>query len=223
MKSVVSQFIPIILIVLLLSCSKTFVNFSYSILGKVVALLIIMFYTHLDKYVGLVICLLIIIYYQSDYVENMLNTDDIMNKLFENFESAKISNPKARETEHTVEEIQCGDNKTSQLQDNMSNLADVYPTKENDNSIDADEDEDEEDKDKEGFTTKAKFRKDNCRGKELVHKNMLVKQEMVSHVFPNVKMDKGECNICEKGCDFSIGDKLAHEKELFSKFSRDEK
>ena len=219
MKSVVSQFIPIILIVLLLSCSKTFVNFSYSILGKVVALLIIMFYTHLDKYVGLVICLLIIIYYQSDYVENMLNTDDIMNNLFENFESAKISNPKARETEHTVEEIQGGDNKTSQLQENMSSLTDVYPTKENDDSGDGAEDEE----DKEGFTPKDQFRKENCRGKELVHKNMLVKQEMVGHVFPNIKMNKGDCNICEKGCDFSIGDKLTHERELFSKFSRDEK
>lgn len=219
MKSVVSQFIPIILIVLLLSCSKTFVNFSYSILGKVIALLIIMFYTHLDKYVGLVICLLIIIYYQSDYVENMLNTDDIMNKMFENFESAKISNPKARETEHTVEEIQGGDNKTSQLQENMSSLADVYPTTENNDSIDADEVEE----DKEGFTTKDQFRKENCRGKELVHKNMSVKQDMVSHVFPNIKMNKGECNICDNGCDFSIGDKLTHEKELFSKFSRDEK
>jgi len=178
-----------------------------------------MFYTHLDKYVGLVICLLIIIYYQSDYVENMLNTDDIMNKLFENFESAKISNPKARETEHTVEEIQCGDNKTSQLQENMSSLADVYPTKESNDSVDGDED----DEGKEGFTSQDKFRKDNCRGKELVHKNMLVKQEMVGHIFPNVKMNKGDCNICDNGCDFSIGNKLAHEKELFSKFSRDEK
>ena len=126
MKTVVSQFIPIVLIVLLLSYSTAFVNFSYSILGKVIALIIIMFYTHLDKYVGLVICLLVIIYYQSDYVENMLNTDDIMNMMVENFESAKVSNPKARETEHTVEEIQGGDTKTSQLQDNMSSLSDVY-------------------------------------------------------------------------------------------------
>ena len=215
MKTVVSQFIPIVLIVLLLSYSTAFVNFSYSILGKVIALIIIMFYTHLDKYVGLVICLLVIIYYQSDYVENMLNTDDIMNMMVENFESAKVSNPKARETEHTVEEIQGGDTKTSQLQDNMSSLSDVYP-------ITADENADETDK--EGFSATDTFRKGNCKGKELVHKNMQVKQDMVGHVFPNVKFNKGNCNICDNACDFSIiEDKLKNEKELFSKFSRDEK
>ena len=222
MKTTVAQFIPIIMIITLLSYSKEFVNLSNTILGKIFAICIVLFYTHLDKYMGLVLCLLVIVYYQSDFVENMLNTDDIMNKLFENFESAKNNNPKARDTEHTVEEIQCGNNKTSQLQENMSSLSDVYPTKENDESDD--ESNDGVDiEEKEGFTSKDQFRKENCRGKELVHKNMLVKQEMVGHVFPNVKMNKGGCNICDNGCDFSIGDKLTHEKELFSKFSRDEK
>ena len=87
MKTTIAQFIPIIIIITLLSYSKEFVNMSYTILGKVLSIGLILFYTHLDKYVGLVLCLLIIVYYQSDYVENMLNTDDMMNQLFENFEA----------------------------------------------------------------------------------------------------------------------------------------
>jgi len=82
MKTTVAQFIPIILIITLLSYSKEFVNMSNTILGKIFAICIVLFYTSLDKYMGLVLCLLVIVYYQSYFVESMLNTDDVMDKLF---------------------------------------------------------------------------------------------------------------------------------------------
>jgi len=212
MKTTVAQFIPILLIVLLLTSSKTFVNLSYSILGKVIALLIIVFYTHLDKYVGLIICLLVIIYYQSDFVENMLNTDEIMNEMVENFESAKLINPKAKELKHTVEEIQEGDKKVSQLQENMSNLNEVYNIS----------NKEEKEEVKEGFTVND-FRDENCSENQLLYKNMDVRNDMTTHIFPNVKYNNDECNVCDNTCDFSIvEDKLKNEKELFAKFSRDE-
>ena len=68
MKTTVAQFIPIIVIITLLSYSKEFVNMSTTILGKIFAICIVLFYTSLDKYMGLVLCLLVIVYYQSDFV-----------------------------------------------------------------------------------------------------------------------------------------------------------
>lgn len=228
MKTTVAQFIPIILIITLLSYSKEFVNMSNTILGKIFAICIVLFYTSLDKYMGLVLCLLVIVYYQSDFVESMLNTDDVMDKLFENFEASKkeaLSNPTQGD-----KQIQDGDKKKSQLQENMSSLSDVYAAdtkKEQDETNNQVEDE-EQGKEgmtnrKEGMTTVSDFRKENCKGNKLLSKGSEVKPDMVKHIFPNVEFAEHTCNVCDESCNFSIiENRLQTEKELFSKFSRDE-
>jgi hypothetical protein len=222
MKTTVAQFIPIIVIITLLSYSNEFVNMSNTILGKIFAICIVLFYTSLDKYMGLVLCLLVIVYYQSDFVENMLNTDDTMDKLFENFESSKkeeLSNPTQGD-----KQIQDGDKKQSQLQENMSSLSDVYAA-DTQNDPDKDEEPDTEGmtKQKEGMTTVSDFRKQNCKGKKLLSKGSEVKPDMVKHIFPNVEFTNHTCNVCDDSCNFSIiENRLKTEKELFSKFSRDE-
>jgi hypothetical protein len=229
MKTTVAQFIPIIMIITLLSYSNEFVNMSNTILGKIFAICIVLFYTSLDKYMGLVLCLLVIVYYQSDFVENMLNTDDTMDKLFENFESSKkeeLSNPTQGD-----KQIQDGDKKQSQLQENMSSLSDVYAA-DTQNDPDKDEEPDTEGmttrkegmtKQPEGMTTVSDFRKQNCKGKKLLSKGSEVKPDMVKHIFPNVEFTNHTCNICDDSCNFSIiENRLKTEKELFSKFSRDE-
>ena len=218
MKIIVAQFIPIFLIIALLSYSKEFVNMSYTILGKVIAICIIIFYTHLDKYVGLVLCLCVIIYYQSDYVENMLNTDEIMEKLYEKFEDS--TKKQLNESKPNVNQIQSGAVKTSQLQENMSSLTDVYP--DNKKEIDDSVENDEPEKAVEGMTTINAFRKENCKDKQLMNKNSKVNPDMTKLIFPNVEFNNGQCNICDEACEFSIVEnRLKTEKELFSKFSRD--
>jgi cytochrome c-type biogenesis protein CcmH/NrfF len=77
MEPFVCQFIPILLIFVLLAYPKQSAKFCHSVLGKLVALSIIIFYSSLDKYVGLAVCILVIYYYQLDYVESMLNMDEI--------------------------------------------------------------------------------------------------------------------------------------------------
>jgi hypothetical protein len=73
MKEFISQFIPIIVLFLVLAHSRKFAQFSHTILGKIVAVLIIVFYTYQNKLLGLLACALFIFYIQSDSVENMLN------------------------------------------------------------------------------------------------------------------------------------------------------
>jgi hypothetical protein len=65
--------IPIIIFYLLLAYTKGAITFSNSILGKLVAIILIAFYANVDPILGLLVCILVIIYYQSDYVEGMLN------------------------------------------------------------------------------------------------------------------------------------------------------
>lgn len=49
----------------------SFVQFTNSGLGKLFAIIIILLYTSFDYLFGIFACLLIILYYQSDKVENM--------------------------------------------------------------------------------------------------------------------------------------------------------
>ena len=79
MNQIVLEFIPILLLFLLVSYTDIIVNFSHTILGKLVAVIIIILYTMIDIIHGLVVCLIFIFYYQTDYVENMLNREGLTN------------------------------------------------------------------------------------------------------------------------------------------------
>lgn len=193
MKTTIAQFIPIIITLLLLSYSKDFVQFSYSSLGKLIAIALILFYTYLDKYLGGVICLMIIVYYQSDYVENMLNTDDIMNKLAENLKNK--GNKKKKKSKKLK-----GARQQTKLNESMSNLSSVYGSNTNT---------------QEGMTVIDQFRNEHCKGTTLMHKDMKVKPDMVEHIYPNIQFNNGKCNICDRTCDFSIIEtRLKTEKAL---------
>jgi hypothetical protein len=79
MKQILVEFIPIILIFLLLTYTEKMILWSNTSLGKIIILLIILFYTSLDKLYGILVTLLFILFYQSDCVENMLNNNKIEN------------------------------------------------------------------------------------------------------------------------------------------------
>ncbi len=73
MINVIAEFIPIITIFLFLSFTDYFQKFSYTYFGKLLAILIISFYTYLDMYLGILVCLITICYYQEDLTSNLLN------------------------------------------------------------------------------------------------------------------------------------------------------
>ena len=163
MKATIAQFIPIILILIMLTYSKEFVQFSHSILGKVAAIALVLFYTHLDKYVGVVLCLFVIVYYQSDFVENMLNTDDIMNEMAESVKESK-SGLKVNDSMPNIDKIQGRDKKQTSLSESMSNLSDVYP------AVEPMEHDDAEAQIKpDSISVVNDFRKENCKGADLTY------------------------------------------------------
>jgi len=72
-KKIVFNFIPIFLLFALLSYTEKFIHFSGSVLGRLLAVFIIIFYTSIDKIHGILAAALVVLYYQSDIVESMLN------------------------------------------------------------------------------------------------------------------------------------------------------
>jgi len=68
-NSVVMQFIPIMLILGYTTYRHEFVKLSYSILGKLFAVMLIFYYTRIDFIYGTICCILVILYYQQTEIE----------------------------------------------------------------------------------------------------------------------------------------------------------
>jgi hypothetical protein len=75
-QNIIAEFIPIIILFLFLSKNKEFLAFSKTILGKMISIGLIIFYTIIDKMIGLFVCALIILFYQYEYKEMFENIQE---------------------------------------------------------------------------------------------------------------------------------------------------
>ena len=69
----ISELIAVLLILLFASYPKQFVPFSHTSLGRFLAVLVIVYFTKKNAFVGLFVCLATIAYYQRDDFKYMLN------------------------------------------------------------------------------------------------------------------------------------------------------
>lgn len=100
------NFLPMILLYLLTVYSPQMAKWSHTLLGKSIAVAIILLYSFLDVISGLLVCALIIFYYQSDYVESFqysLKETDIL--LVEVEEEEKIGE-KEKDLPHDLESLE---------------------------------------------------------------------------------------------------------------------
>jgi len=196
-KNTVAQFIPILAIFLLLSQYRGCVRFSHTILGKVVAALIVLFYTSIDKVLGLFVCMLVILFYQSDCVENMLNIES-----FDTIEKEEEDSEKDLEyveTKPAKSCDSCGVKDVETFENYDNNNQDFEPNSE----------------------VQDEFRREHCKNGKLKHKDMNVKSEMAQHIYPELKFNKDYCNVCSPTCQFSIIEsKLKTENKLLPVFSK---
>lgn len=195
LKYLIAEFIPIILLFLLMSQFKNVAKYSHTVLGKLISILIIIFYTYLDKIVGLFVCGIVILYYQcfNKTVENMLNIDiDDINSIvdFDLPDSIEIDDGLYLTSNKNIKK------------EVMTDYNELYGK---DTKFEKKCDEDVIDD----------FRKKSCDKGFLKYKNMKIKTEMAEHVFPELKFTNATCNPCEKMCDFSlIGSRLKTEDML---------
>ena len=71
MKKIIVEFIPIIAITFFALYTKATMEFSHTILGKLLAIFAIVLYSLMDKWYGLLVCGIVIFYYQLFAVEGM--------------------------------------------------------------------------------------------------------------------------------------------------------
>lgn len=175
----IAQFIPIVAIYVLLSQYKGCILFSHTVIGKLCAIGIIIFYSILDSTIGLLVCALVILFYQMDCTENMLNKEafhDIEGVTISQLISAKELPPLK------YEEMNLAKSSNSNKHEAFGNYSEGYS---------ADE-------------IQQTFRDQNCVQGVLKYKNLPVRDEMASHIYPEVKFNDEYCNVCRPTCKFSI-------------------
>jgi len=68
------NFLPIVLVFLVATYTPEMAGYSQTILGKIVAVSVILLYSSMDTLTGVFVCVLIILYYQTDYVESFVES-----------------------------------------------------------------------------------------------------------------------------------------------------
>lgn len=263
MKSIIVKLLPIILVSVLFLYKEDTIEFSHTILGRLVAVSIILFYISCNILYGLLACLLVILYYQFDFVEersnlkiNMIHLegfqegagplDNIMQQIDAKIDAkldAKVGDVKSDIT-NLKNDIKGFKTDITDFKTDVSNVkADINTVKTDISSVKTDVTNNSNDiikamntapkKEKSGFTnysdlydelkkepdTKSKFKSQfkiqNCQGGELKFKNITVRNEIVPHIFPELKYENEPCNPCSNTCNFSIiEEKIKNEDAL---------
>jgi len=200
MKYTILQFIPIIILFLLLSYPEQFVLFSNLSFGRLIAVLIIIFYSSLDKYLGLFVCGLVILFYQCDYVENMRAITENFTELSYSF----LNNIEVPNKNSEIAKVSQKNMETKPLK--YSEYFDLYLDEIAFPKIPAKDAKEE---------LKEQFNKEYCDGNKLKYKNVNVKPDMLQHIFPQLSFINKPCNPCDKSCEYSIIEtKLITEEQM---------
>lgn len=83
---IITEFSLILLICLFVFYTDQTLSFSRTLLGKLITVLLIIFFTSINILYGLIFCILVIAYYKTDFVEQLLNMDDKQNIEIEKLE-----------------------------------------------------------------------------------------------------------------------------------------
>ena len=188
-----AQFIFILLLIFFVLFPTQFILDSNTILGKFIAVFIIALSTKIHFIYGLFVCLLIIFYYQSDYVYNIIQS--------ENFQPS-FSLEENNYVEPMVGEIY----DVSFSKDDYLNLEDAYSAEKLPIQSEAE----------------TIFRNQKCNPDlELVYKTQIIRQkDIIPNIFPEIDfVDNNTCNPCDPSCPFSIKSSL-EKKELIGQSTR---
>ena len=66
------NWLPILCISIFVFNSDRVTLFSHTIIGRTFAALLIIYYASIDRLLGICVCLLVILFYQSDYAKNLV-------------------------------------------------------------------------------------------------------------------------------------------------------
>ena len=166
-----SQGLPIVLLICYLLFPDIFVRLSNRPLGKIIAVFLICIYTYQDMIHGLLLCLLIILYYNQE-LESFISKSGVD---YANY----LPKPSRKDGQSKYE---------NHLEKDFTSVDEAYP----DNIAPVKK------------VSEAIFRKEKCMKSKVQCKNQNLKNNIVTHVYPELQFSQEICNPCDRTCHFTI-------------------
>ena len=205
-QAFIADFIPILIIFLFLCYTNISIQFANTVLGRFIAIAVIVYYTSIDYLYGLIACLIIVFFYQSMFIEGLKN--------MENFENMNYK--KEFDVSGNVLGNDINDNKAYKNDEQNLEAFEDYPSEYKYLSGEKENVYNHFNKDHINIL-KNTFVKNNCRNGQLFHKEYNVKKEMTEFVYPNIKFEDDTCNVCDPNCKFSIIEQKIQTEDLMMK------
>lgn len=187
-----TQGLPFILIILYFLFPEPFSRISQHPLGKFIAVMIVVIFTHFDMSLGFLVCLLVILFYQHQHhVEN----EGFLSKCTKEYVQY-LPKSSLKKGSGTFE---------NRLEKDFTSVDVAYP-----NHLKPIR-----------KVSESLFRKEFCHPKRnhVTFKDQVVKTHLIRHVHPALEFRDEECNPCDKTCHFTINKKHDIEKQLYPKCS----
>lgn len=211
------QWVTIITIFLFASFPYEMIQLSETGLGKLYFALIIVYYSMVEPIYGIIVCAIVIVYYQLDLYNSIIavHRDTLLS---ENMEVMAESLHQNKSTEDEEEKLPLYEPYTGGRDGSVYSYTPFATMMDhNETAI------------MKGSRKKELldyFRKTYCDDKKRVKKNgSIVPSEMADHVFREIQFpsDSAKCNPCEESCEFSIvEERLNREEQLRPTFSKEE-
>jgi len=203
----IEQYLPIILLILFLLFPTTFILQSNTILGKLISIFLIVIYTNVHFLYGIVVCLFVIFYYQSDYIYSIIQCENFQPQPQDNHTPTTKENmiPQRNPvyTDSSLSEDKISSNKIDEL---LLDFKKAYssqklPIQSESETI---------------------FRNQKCNERlELVYKKKIISNnDIIPYVFPELQFENDiPCNPCDPTCPFAIKSSL-EKKEFIGQSTR---
>lgn len=223
-KTILVQFIPIVMFTLFLLYPVKTVHYSRSLLGKILVAFIILFYTTVDPLYGILCCGVIILFYQTIYEFNQ-HTEGMDTNCNKNtpekrdekvMESSDSSGWKYVANNLAISNVGNATGEETCLIDNGDPANQVggnikfeegmvtYSTQEKKAN----------NTDEKMETQSSEFKEHHCDNGVLRYKVSKVNLDMASLVFPQLQFKGKPCNPCDTSCEYSIDNKIVKEEEM---------
>lgn len=192
----IEQYLLILLLILYLLFPTDFILQSNTILGKLFSIFIIVVYTNVHYLYGILVCLFVIFYYQSDYLYNVIQS--------ENFQPPSLQN-KTDKIETMISQINPVFTSSSTLENIVEN-----------NKIENTGLELNKAYSKEKIPIQSEsetiFRNQQCNENlELTYKKQIIhNKDRIPNIFPELQFVDNDkpCNPCDLSCPFVIKSSL---------------
>ena len=181
------NFLPMLLLYLIATYSPEVALISHTILGKTIAVALILIYVYMDTISGLLVCALVIFYYQTDYVEAFHSDNMILHQ-------SSVNMPPKEKLKKEKETADYG----------SMELENAYPLEPQINAV--------YDKDSTDFRKK-NCKKGSLVHKNEKVKPEMAEHVFPSLEMDDFK----KCNVCDPACEFDMIDSRMKDEENLTK------